>query len=104
VSPAEIGMHPGGRFVFVSNRGHNSIAVMKIDPATGTLTLFETVLPGGNGPRSFGVDPTGSFLIALMQRSNLVVPLRIDPENGKLTPGGDKLDLPAPVCARFLEV
>jgi 6-phosphogluconolactonase len=104
VSPAEIGIHPTGRFVFVSNRGHNSIAVMKINAGDGTHTLVDTFQPGGNGPRSFGIDPTGSFLIALMQRSNLIIPMRIDPENGKLTPWGDKLDLPAPVCARFVEV
>jgi len=103
-SPAEVQMHPSGRFVFVSNRGHNSIAVMAIDPANGVHTLVEAFQPGGSGPRSFGVDPTGRFLMALMQRSNLIIPLRIDPQTGELTHYGDKFELPAPVSVKFVEV
>ena len=102
VTPAEVMMHPSGRFVYVSNRGHNSIAAMRIDQGTGAHTLVDAVQPGGNGPRSFSIDPTGAFLIAMMQRSNAVYPLRIDAGTGKLTPSGDKLDVPAPVCCKFV--
>jgi len=104
VSPAEIVMHPSGHFVFLSNRNHDSIAVMRIDPANGGLTLVEAFQPGGSGARSFNVDPTGKFLIALMQRTKEIIPLRIDLESGKLSPAGPKLTLPAPVCAKFIEL
>ena len=104
VSPAEIAIHPAGRMLFVSNRGHDSIATLKIDPVDGSTTFFDAFQPGGIGPRSFALDPTGQFLIALMQRSNAVIPLRVDQSTGKLSHAGDKLDLPAPVCAKFLEI
>ena len=102
VSPAECVVHPSGRFVYESNRGHNSIAVFRVDPGDGTLTLVETFLPGGETPRSFAIDPTGAFLIAMMQRTGTIIPLRIDPESGKLAPAGDTLKLPFPVCAEFV--
>lgn len=99
---AECVVHPSGRFVYVSNRGHNSIACFRVGQ-DGTLTLIEAFLPGGETPRSFTIDPTGAFLIAMMQRSGLIIPLRIDSGTGKLTPAGDTLKLPSPVCAAFLE-
>jgi len=104
VTPAEIAMHPTGRFLYVSNRGHDSIAAMTINPANGELTLVEAFQPGGNGPRSFNIDPTGKFLLALMKRSSFLIPLRIDEKTAKLTPAGEKIAVPAPVCAKFLEV
>ena len=104
MTTAETEVHPGGRFVYVSNRGHNSIAVMKIEEANGALSLVEAFPLGGNGPRSFNIDPTGGYLIALLQRSNFIVPLRIDSETGKLSRAGDNIALPAPVCAKFLEL
>jgi 6-phosphogluconolactonase len=102
VSPAECVVHPSGRFVYESNRGHNSIAVFRVDSSDGTLTLVETFLPGGETPRSFAIDPTGAFLIAMMQRTGTIIPLRIDPESGKLAAAGDTLKLPFPVCAEFV--
>jgi 6-phosphogluconolactonase len=104
VSPAEIAMHPSGRLLFVSNRGHDSIATLRIDPSTGSHTRVDVYQPGGSGPRSFGLDPTGAYLIALMQRSDAIIPLRVDQQTGKLSSAGEKLDLPAPVCARFLGI
>jgi 6-phosphogluconolactonase len=101
-SPAECVVHPSGRFVYESNRGHDSIAVFQVDPGNGGLTLVQSFLPGGQTPRSFAVDPAGKFLIALMQRSGTIIPLRIDQQTGKLTPAGDTLKLPVPVCATFL--
>ena len=100
-SPAECAVHPSGRFVYESNRGHNSIAVFRVDPQDGTLTLAQSFLPGGETPRSFAIDPTGSFLIAMMQRSGTIVPLRIDAESGELSRTGRPLELSRPVCAVF---
>ena len=100
---AEAVLHPSGNYVFVSNRGHDSIAVLRIDSAAGTLTLVEAFRPGGSGPRSFNVDPSGQWLFALMQRSNTIVPLRFDTAAGKLSPAGDTVPLPSPVCAKFVE-
>ena len=101
VSPAECIVHPSGRFVYESNRGHNSIAVFGVNPDDGSLAMIETFLPGGEGPRSFTIDPSGRFLIVMMQRSNSIVRLRIDPQSGKLSSNGDTLALPTPVCALF---
>ena len=104
ISPAEAVMHPTGRFVYVSNRGHDSIAVLRIDPASGSLTLVEAFQPDGSGPRSFNIDPTGKWLFALMQRSNSIVPLQIDRATGKLARAGNSPSLPSPVCAKFVGV
>ncbi|MGH9719869.1 MAG: lactonase family protein [Bryobacteraceae bacterium] len=101
-APAEAVLHPSGRFVFVSNRGHESIAVLRIDQTRGSLSLVEAFQPGGSGPRSFNIDPTGVWMFALMQRSNSIVPLRFDATTGKLARAGEPLTLPAPVCAKFV--
>lgn len=100
-STAECAVHPSGKFVYLSNRGHNSIAIFKINPNNGTLTFVETFLPGGETPRSFAIDPMGRFLIAMMQRSDTIVPLRIDQRSGKLFQNAGRLTLPSPVCAVF---
>ena len=101
-SPAEAVIHPGGRFVLVSNRGHDSIGVLQVNGSEGSLTLVEAFQPGGSGPRSFNVDPTGQWLFALMQRSNSIVPLRFDASTGKLSRAGDAFTLASPVCAKFV--
>jgi 6-phosphogluconolactonase len=103
-SPAECVVHPSGKFVYESNRGHNSIAVFRVDSGDGSLTLIESFVPGGATPRSFAIDPSGRFLIAMMQRSGTIVPLRIDPKTGRLAPNEDPLKLPVPVCAEFLAI
>lgn len=102
VSPAECVVHPSGKFVYESNRGHNSIATFQVNDADGTLTLVDTFIPGGETPRSFAIDPTGTLLIAMMQRSGTIIPLRIDLETGKLSKTGGNLNLPFPVCAVFI--
>ena len=99
---AEIAVHPSGRFLYGSNRGHDSIVVFAIDPAKGTLTLVEDVLTGGKEPRNFAFDPTGRYLFAANQNSNTVVVFRVNPENGRLTPSGEKIDVPSPVCVTFV--
>ena len=99
---AEIAVHPSGRFLYGSNRGHDSIVVYAIDPAKGTLTLVEDVLTGGKEPRNFALDPTGRYLFAANQNSNTVVVFRVNPENGRLTPSGEKIEVPSPVCVTFV--
>jgi len=101
-TPAEAVLHPSGKFVFVSNRGHDSIAVLRVDENTGATTLAGAFQPGGSGPRSFNVDPTGGWLFALMQRSNQIVTLRFEASAGKLISTGETTALATPVCAKFL--
>ncbi len=102
-SQAEVYVHPNGKFVYVSNRGHDSIAILQINQSDGSTTLVEPFQPGGNQPRSFGIDPTGTWLFACMQRSNNIMKLKIDGATGKLTKVGDPISLPVPVCAQFVE-
>jgi 6-phosphogluconolactonase len=101
---AEIQIHPNGKFLYASNRGHDSIAVFAIDPARGTLSKVDDVLTQGKIPRSFGIDPTGKYLLAENEQSNDIVVFRIDESTGRLTPTGQKLDVPSPVCVKFLKV
>lgn len=101
-SAAEIAVHPSGKFLYGSNRGHDSIAVFSIDPRRGTLTLLEHVSTQGKTPRNFAIDPTGSYLFAANQDSDSIVVFRIDRATGRLTPTGQKLDVPSPVCVTFV--
>ena len=103
-STAEVEVHPSGKFVYGSNRGHDSIAVFGVDPAEGTLTQVEIVSTLGKTPRGFGIDPTGSFLIAGNQDSDSLVVFRINPETGRLTPTGQKLEAYSPVSVEFVPV
>ena len=98
---AEIAMHPTGRFVYVSNRGHDSIAMYAIDEATGRLTSLGNEHSGGREPRGFGVDPTGAFLLAGNQHTDTLVTFRIDAQTGRLTPTGQMTSVPSPVCVLF---
>jgi 6-phosphogluconolactonase len=100
-STAEVMMHPSGRFLYGSNRGHDTIAVFSIDPKTGRLTLVQHESTQGRIPRGFGIDPTGTFLIAGNQRSDSVVVFRIDQKSGRLTPTGQTLQIGAPVSVEF---
>lgn len=101
---AEVQVHPSGKFVYGSNRGHDSIAVFAVDAATGQLQLVEHESTQGKTPRNFGVDPTGQFLLACNQGSDTIVGFRIDQQTGALTPTGQKLDVPSPVCVKFTVV
>ncbi len=99
---AEVVVHPSGRFLYGSNRGHNSIAVFAIDATKGTLRLLETELSGGKWPRNFNVDPTGAFLVVANQQSDNAVVFRIDQESGKLDPTGHVVSAPGPSCVKFV--
>lgn len=100
-SAAEIAVHPNGRFLYGSNRGHDSIASFRIDPADGKLAAAGHVSTLGHTPRNFAIDPTGHYLMAANQDSNSVVVFRIDPRTGGLTLTGKTLDVPFPVCITF---
>jgi 6-phosphogluconolactonase len=99
---AEIEVHPNGKFLYASNRGHDSIAVFTIDPRNHALTLVENVPTQGKMPRNFAIDPTGAFLLAANQNTNNIVIFRIDQATGRLTPTGDNITAPVPVCLVFL--
>ncbi len=99
---AEIAVHPNGKFLYTSNRGHDSIAIFAIDAAKGTLTFVVHVLPGGKEPRHFAIDPSGKYLLAENQLSNNVVVFKIDPATGGLTPTGQVVEVPSPVNLAFL--
>ncbi len=101
---AEVQVHPSGRFLYGSNRGHDSIAVFAVDVAKGTLTLVEHVSTQGRTPRNFGIDPTGSYLIAANQNSGSIVVFRIDAAAGRLTPTGETFQVSMPVCIKFAAV
>ena len=101
-STAEVYVHPSGKFVYGSNRGHNSIVVYACDAMTGKLTLVEHQSTQGKTPRHFAIDPSGKFLLAENQDTGSVVEFRIDPTSGKLTPTGETLEIGSPVCAVFV--
>jgi len=101
---AEVQVHPSGRFVYGSNRGHDSIVVFAVDAGKGTLTPIEHVSTQGKFPRNFTVDPTGRYLFAANQNTDNIVVFRIDQKTGRLTPTGQVLEHGAPVCVKFLAV
>jgi 6-phosphogluconolactonase len=101
-STAEITVHPNGKFLYGSNRGHDSIAVFAIDQAKGELTAVEYISTQGRTPRNFEIDPSGSYLFAANQDSDKVVVFRIDQDTGHLSPTGAVLEAPSPVCVKLL--
>jgi 6-phosphogluconolactonase len=102
-STAEIFVHPNGRFVYGSNRGHDSIAAYSIDASTGKLTSLGQTLMGGKVPRGFGIDPSGKWLIAGGQNSDDLHVLKIDGQSGKLTLTEHSAKVGAPVCVIFAQ-
>lgn len=99
---AEVQVHPSGKFVYVSNRGHDSLAIFAIDAATGRLTPVGHEPTQGNWPRNFRIDPTGTWLLAANQKSNSVVVFRVDAGTGKLRATGAKAEVSAPACIRYV--
>jgi 6-phosphogluconolactonase len=99
---AEISVHPGGKFLYASNRGHNSVVLFEIDPAKGTLTFVEEQGTGGNKPRHFGLEPSAKHLAIANQASDTLLACRIDAGNGRLKPSGVFASAPSPVCVKFL--
>ena len=103
-STAEIQVHPSGKFLYCSNRGHDSLAIFSIDEKTGQLTAAGHQKTLGRTPRNFGIDPTGQYIVACNQASDNVAVFKVDPTTGKLTPTGDLVSIPAAVCVKFLAV
>ncbi|MGQ9575358.1 MAG: lactonase family protein [Thermoguttaceae bacterium] len=99
---AELQVHPSGRFLYGSNRGHDSIAAFAIEPATGILRFVAWEPTQGKTPRNFGIDPTGTYLLAANQDTDSIVVFRIDPESGKLRPAGHSAKVPTPVCVQIV--
>jgi 6-phosphogluconolactonase len=103
-STAEVQVHPSGKFLYGSNRGHDTIAVFELDAKTGKLKLVQNESTQGNIPRNFGIDPTGQFLLAANQNTDNVTVFRIDSKTGRLSPTGQKLSVLMPVCVKFLAI
>ena len=101
-STAELFAHPNGKFLYGSNRGHDSIACYKIDGSSGMLTLTDIEKTGGRSPRNFSLDPEGKFIIAANRASGDLHVFSIDQETGALQPGIGRIEMPAPVCVLFL--
>jgi len=99
---AEIAVHPSGKFLYVSNRGRDSLAVFSIDPRKGTLRAVADIATQGKTPRNFAIDPSGKFLLAANQESNTIVVFNIDASTGSLTLTGQIAEVPSPVCIVFL--
>ena len=99
---AEAAVHPNGKFLYVSNRGNDSVAILSIDQAKGTVAPAGDVPTGGKEPRHFAIDPSGKYLLAENQFSNNIVVFKIDAATGGLTPTGQVVEVPSPVNIAFL--
>ncbi|MFN8446774.1 MAG: lactonase family protein [Caldilineaceae bacterium] len=98
---ADIHVHPSGRFLYGSNRGHNSIVIYAIDEASGRVRTLGYQASLGKTPRNFAIDPTGKFLLVANQDGNSIVSFAINPEQGLLSTTGHSLTLSKPVCIKF---
>ncbi len=98
---AEVQVHPSGKFLYGSNRGHNSIAIFTIDEKTGKLTAAGHQAEGIKTPRNFAIDPTGQFVLVANQDGDSIVVFRIDAKSGALHATGDKVEVGKPVCIKF---
>jgi 6-phosphogluconolactonase len=101
---AEIEVHPNGRFLYATNRGHDSVAVFAIDAATGKLTLIEHIPSQGHMPRNFAFDPSSRWLIVTNHGSDNAVVFRVDENTGHLSPVGQPVHVLYPFGVRFLPV
>jgi 6-phosphogluconolactonase len=99
---ADVHVSPDGKYLYGSNRGHNSLVSYRIDEQTGRLEYVEHVSAGIKKPRNFAIDPTGKFLLAANQDSDSIVVFRRDEKTGKLKPTGVKAEVPTPVCLKFI--
>ena len=102
-STAEVQVHPSGKWAYVSNRGHNSIAIFAI-AADGKLTAQGHQGAGVKIPRNFGVDPTGQYLVVCNQEPHNVIVFKIDQNSGKLEPTNSRIEVGAPVCVKFMSM
>jgi 6-phosphogluconolactonase len=101
---AEVQVHPSGKFVYGSNRGHDSIASFAVDQASGKLTPTGYQAEGIKTPRNFGVDPTGAFVLVANQAGDSISVFAVDKGDGTLKPTGKSVAVPKPVCIKFVPV
>lgn len=99
--PADVHVTPNGKFLYVSNRGHDSFACFSIDAGSGQLTLQDHIPTGGQEPRGFAIDPSGKFLLSANQNSKNIVTFLIDPSKGQLSRTRGEVDVSMPVCIKF---
>jgi len=97
-STAELQVHPNGKFLYVSNRGHDSLALVTIDEATGKIERKANYPTLGETPRNFNIAPGGEYLLAANQNGDNVVVFKLNPDTGELTPTGRQITIDAPVC------
>ena len=100
--PADVHIAPSGRFVYISNRGLDTIVVFAIDEKTGELSSLQHQPTRGKWPRNFSIDPTGRYLLVANQRSDTIAVFSIDEERGTLSPESELSGVPVPVCVKFL--
>jgi 6-phosphogluconolactonase len=103
-SAAEVLVHPNGKFLYASNRGHDSVVVFSIDPKAGKLSPVEWAPTQGRTPGNFALDPSGSWLIAANQGSDSLVLFRLDPNTGRLGTTGQTFAVGTPSCVKFLSL
>jgi 6-phosphogluconolactonase len=101
---AEILVDAKGRFLYVSNRGDDSIAVFSIDPDRGNLKTLERISSGGKTPRNIAIDPTGKWMFAANQNSNDITLFRIDSSSGRLMQTSRSVKVPSPIYIGFVPV
>jgi len=103
-STADIHVHPSGKFVYGSNRGHDSLVIYRISENDGRMTYVGHQPTGGKTPRNFAIDPSGMFAFAENQNSDTIVTFKIDSGTGKLSETGQVTEVPAAVCIKFAPV
>jgi 6-phosphogluconolactonase len=99
---AELWLHPSGRFLYASNRGHDSIVTFKVDQGSGKLSEPKWTPSGGKVPRYFGIDPSGKWMLVANQGSGNVVSFGVSEADGSLKATGDVVEVPAPTCLKWL--
>jgi 6-phosphogluconolactonase len=99
---ADIHISPNGKFLYGTNRGHDSLAVYQIDEKTGKLNFVEHTLTGGKTPRNFTISPNGRFLLAANQNSDSIIVFKIDEKTGKLKQTKNKATVSMPVCLQLI--
>ena len=102
-SGADIHIHPSGKFLYTSNRGHNSIAIFRINPDTGKLINVDFVPIAGKTPRNFAISPFGKYLYAASQDTGNITTYKINEETGKLKPQEPVFQIKTPVCLEFVK-
>lgn len=103
-STAEVQVHPSGKFVYGSNRGHNTIAAFQFDEQTGKLKLVQNQGEGIDTPRNFGVDPAGAYVLVANQATDDVIVFKVNQDTGELTPTDQRIEVGTPVCVKFLAI